>query len=46
MHVVEIGAHAYALRRSMRRTLVAKKASEVPVCLQLFDRLLSLLGRS
>ena len=46
VELVEIGAHAYALRRCMRRTLLGRNVSEIAVCLQLFQTLLRLLGRS
>jgi hypothetical protein len=44
MRVADLGAHAYALRRSMRRAVLARDRSELGLALQIYDRLMRLLG--
>jgi hypothetical protein len=41
--VLELSAHAYALRRSMRRAVLRKETAEIAVALQIYDRLKRLL---
>jgi hypothetical protein len=44
MRVADLGAHAYALRRAMRRAVLASDASELRLALQIYDRLMRLLA--
>ncbi len=42
--VADLGAHAYALRRAMRRAVLARDTSELRLALRIYDRLMRLLA--
>jgi thiamine kinase-like enzyme len=44
MRVADLGAHAYALRRAMRRAVLARDASELRLARRIYDRLMRLLA--
>jgi hypothetical protein len=44
MRVADLGAHAYALRRAVRRAVLGRDTPEIRLALQIHDRLMRLLG--
>jgi hypothetical protein len=44
IRIADLGAHAYALRRAMRRAVLARDASELRLALQIYDGLMRLLA--
>ena len=44
MRIADLGAHIYALRRAMRRAVLARDTSELRLALRIYDRLVRLLA--